>query len=164
MKGQFLAAAIPATQYVNTSLPGPGKSQIAINRSTTPLTAAQAAVLRNYIFEGMNGVDYFRSTNAPTDRIRVKVLFDRTVTINSGSGNGVTRQHRFWHKMNHNMVYNDQESGGDVVENNFFCVPDGTGQTMGDYYIMDVFERAPGFTGTLNFLPESVAYWHERGS
>lgn len=164
MKGQFVAAAIPASQYVNSTLPGVGRSQIAYNRSTTPLTAPQAAVLRNYLFEGMNQVDYFRSTNAPTDKFRVKIWFDRTITINSGSGNGVTRKRTYWHGMNKNMVYNDQEFGGDIVENNFFAVPDGTNLTMGDYYVVDIFERAAGFTGTLSFLPQATVYWHERGS
>ncbi|QCX35072.1 capsid protein [Blackfly genomovirus 8] len=163
MKGQFSPAAIPASHYVNTTLPGASRSQISYNRSTEPLSPAERAVLRNFLFEGMNQVDYFRSVNAPIDKYRVTVMYDKTVIINSGSGNGVFRKKKLWHGMNHTLVYNDQEFAGDLVENNFFAVP-GNVKSMGDYYVADFFESASGFTGTLNFLPQATLYWHERGS
>lgn len=158
-KGQFDATAISPTHYLNIESPL-SRQQITYNRSTTPLSGPERDTIRSWLFEGTQQIDYFTASNAPTNKRNLRVLFDRLVTINSGSGNGVVRKFKYWHPMNKTMTYFDYEAGQDIGLFNPFANAGDVG--MGDYYIVDIFESASGFSGTLSFLPEATLFWHER--
>lgn len=63
--------------------------------------------------------------------------------------------------MNHNLVYDDDESG--VAEaSGHLSVSSKAG--MGDYYIMDIFSAGlgAGASDLLNIYANSTLYWHEK--
>lgn len=160
-KAQFNPADVVLGNYVNVDLPtGGGRLQYTMYRSVQPLAPAERAALTAFLFQGNYGDDWYSYTNASVDKLNVSVYFDRTVTINSGNDQGVTRMFNLWHTMNKNMYYNDREVGGDIVEKQIFANPGHAG--MGDYYVMDFFTNSVPNGDNLTFLPEATLYWHER--
>ena len=63
--------------------------------------------------------------------------------------------------MNHNLVYGDDEVGGQEATT-LFSTEGKAG--MGDYYVVDLFQPSfgAGESDTLYFRPQATLYWHER--
>lgn len=113
------------------------------------------------IFRGSKGVDFNEPLTAPLDTSRITVKYDQTRTIASGNEGGCIRKYKFWHGMNKNLVYADDESGG--VENvGFYSTQSKAG--MGDYIVVDYFLPRSGSTSSnrLSFNPTASLYWHEK--
>ncbi|AXL65882.1 putative capsid protein [Sierra dome spider associated circular virus 1] len=113
------------------------------------------------IFRGSKGVDFSEPLTAPLDPTRITVKYDKTRTIASGNEDGCIRKYKFWHGMNKNLVYADDESGG--VENvGYFSTQSKAG--MGDYVVVDYFLPRTGSTSAnkLSFNATASLYWHEK--
>lgn len=115
----------------------------------------------NVIFKGAKGIDWNDYVVAPIDTAQVNLKYDKVITIQSGNANGVARNYKRWHAMNHNLMYDDDESG-DGMATSFFSVHSKVGQ--GDYYIMDFITggAAGSASDLLQFIPTTTLYWHEK--
>lgn len=129
--------------------------------SGTTTDQQSVAQLRGILFRGSVGVDWNNYMTAPVDTSRVTIKYDKTRTIASGNDSGVIRKFRMWHPMNANLVYDDEESGGNTF-GDYYSVSSKPG--MGDYYVVDLFLPSLNATSTdaLNFNPTSTLYWHEK--
>lgn len=117
--------------------------------------------LFNVVFKGQEGVDWNDIVSAPLDTRRISVKFDKTWTLHSGNTNGIVRERKLWHGMNHNLVYDDDESG--LTEAPAFYSTDSKAG-MGDYYVLDLI--VPGTSATssdaIRLETTSSLYWHEK--
>lgn len=113
------------------------------------------------LYKGQNGKDWDDLITAPLDTSRISVKFDKTWTMQSGNTNGIVRERKLWHPMNHNIVYDDDESG-DVETGSYFSVDSKAG--MGDYYVVDIMQPGTGATSSdlLQIQAQSTMYWHEK--
>lgn len=115
------------------------------------------------LWAGTFSRDWSDFMTAKVDNRRVDLKYDKVITINPGSSGGVTRHFTRWHGMNKNLVYDDDEFGGDEVTSSY-SVTDKRG--MGDCYVVDIFQsgagRAEGTNSQLYFRPEATLYWHEK--
>ncbi|WGD01120.1 MAG: capsid protein [Genomoviridae sp.] len=118
--------------------------------------------LMGLIFKGARGADWQSEMIAPLDTTRISVKYDKTLTIASGNDDGLIRKYKRWHGMNSNLVYNDDEQGGDVTLDVSFSVSSKPG--MGDYFVADFFQARQGSTtaNQLSFGATSTLYWHEK--
>lgn len=117
--------------------------------------------INSILFEGTANVDWNDVMTAKTSSTRVKVMYDKTRVINSGS-EGVMRDYKIWHPMNKNLVYDDDESGpNNEITSGYSTIGR---QGMGDYYVID-YIRANSTSSsldTMTFGPEATLYWHEK--
>lgn len=113
------------------------------------------------IFKGAKGVDYNDLIVAPVDTRRVTLKYDKTFTIKSGNANGTVTEKKFWHGMNKNLVYDDDETG-DQEATSYSSVDSKAG--MGDYYVLDIINGGTGGTtaDALLLQTNSTLYWHEK--
>lgn len=113
------------------------------------------------LFKGNVGQDWDDLIIAPLDTTRVTVKFDKTWTMQSGNNNGIVRERKLWHPMNHNLVYDDDESG-DIEAASYYSTDSKAG--MGDYYIVDIIQPGTGATSSDFFQigANSTLYWHEK--
>jgi len=113
------------------------------------------------IFKGTEGADYTSNFSAKTDSERVKILYDKTVTIRSGNDRGVIKTYRRWHGFNKTLIYDEDEVGDETANR---LLSSQSPRSMGDVYVIDFF--SPGLGGTaddeLRLLPTGTLYWHER--
>lgn len=113
------------------------------------------------IFKGASGVDWNDPIIAPLDTRRITVKFDKTWTIRSNNERGIVTERKLWHPMGHNIVYDDDETGG-TEQTSYISVDSKAG--MGDYYIYDIIQGGPNAAATdllqINFC--SSLYWHEK--
>lgn len=127
------------------------------------LLSEDALRTRTVIFKGAQNVDWDDPMTASIDTNRIRPLYDRRVHIQSRNNAGTTMIKRLYHKMGHNLVYNEDENGQSMTES-FYSVEGKAG--MGDYYIVDFFQADPNSTGStpsnLYFDPQATYYWHER--
>lgn len=116
---------------------------------------------KGVLFKGAEGVDWDDVIVAPVDTTRVTLKSDKTYVYKSGNERGILREHKLWHPMNKNLVYDDDESGQTEQTNNT-SVQDNRG--MGDYYVLDIFSQgASGSTADkLSIRYNSTLYWHEK--
>ncbi|QBG49356.1 capsid protein [Olive associated gemycircularvirus 1] len=154
----------PSDSPVNTWLPlvetssGMQRSFFNMNINNMPNTRNN---LEGQLFRGASGLDWNDIISAPVDTSRVSVKFDKTWTYRSGNQNGTVKELKMWHPMNHNLVYDDDESGAQQATS-YFSVDSKAG--MGDFIVVDYFQ--PGLGGTVNDLlaisANSTLYWHEK--
>lgn len=146
--------------YTETSDGYVRQCQTLTTKNTTD--AAQLNQLRNVLFRGALGIDWSDYNTAPIDTNRVSLKYDKTQIIRSGNDTGVLRRQSIWHPMNKNLVYDDDEVGG----NNLDVVYSTGGKAgMGDYYVVDIFTAgasATAGTDKLLFAPQATLYWHEK--
>nr|WNA22194.1 MAG: capsid protein [Rhinopithecus-associated genomovirus 4] len=126
--------------------------------------------LYRYIFLGASAqftddptaADWINVMDAKTDSTRVKICYDKTITIASGNEEGVQRNYRRYHPMNQYLQYDQVEIGGNYGFSDYST----SGKPgMGDYYVVDLFQArygADGESGDLIFDPRATLYWHER--
>lgn len=116
--------------------------------------------LNDLIFKGTAGVDWSDVMQASLDTTKISVKYDKTMTITGRNGQPRFQYFKFWHGMNSNFYYDDEENGADETSR----VTHTQGQQgMGDYYIVDFLECASTSSGiTMEWLPQGRLYWHER--
>lgn len=128
--------------------------------------SGQGATIRtniiDLIFRGGNGRDWNNFFTAPLDPTRISVMYDKTISIQSGNQAGRNVVYNRWHPMNKNLVYDDDENGQETE-------PAGNSTRgkpgMGDYYVIDMFTSGSPIsteTSGLSFSPEATLYWHEK--
>lgn len=112
------------------------------------------------VFEGNQNQDWTDIFTAKTSSNRVKIMYDKTFTINSSS-EGVIRDYKFWHAMNKTLVYDDEEAGKDDTTSGYSTLGR---QGMGDYYVIDYIRAntTASAADTISFSPASTLYWHEK--
>lgn len=128
------------------------------NINNMPETIGQQQAV---IFKGALGVDWSDPIIAHADTSRISVKFDKTWTIKSGNAVGTHTEKKLWHPMNHNLVYDDDQSGEDQISQ-YISTTSKAG--MGDYYIYDIFSPLPGGQDgdRLIIRANSTLYWHEK--
>lgn len=113
-----------------------------------------------YVFQGTQFSDWATPLTAKVDNDRVTLKYDRTITIQSGNDAGVIKDFNFWHPMNRNLHYDEDERGG-VTQNGDFSAL--TSRSMGDYYVMDMVTcNDSSSEESLVMSPTATLYWHER--
>lgn len=129
-----------------------------VNITTNGIGTSLAQIL----FKGQAGTDWNNYFTAPLDTSYIDVKYDKTRSIRSGNQNGRTTTRSFWHPMNKNLVYNDDENG---------AVTNTQGPStrakygMGDYYVIDIIQTAApqnATTSQLQWIPEATLYWAEK--
>lgn len=117
--------------------------------------------LLGILFKGQVNTDWVDPMTAHVDTSRVDLVSDKVITVKSGNESGTVREFKMYYPYNHNLVYEDDESGAGKI-GVFNSVFDKRGH--GDMHIIDLF--APGVGGTaadlLNLTTSSTLYWHER--
>lgn len=142
-----------------------GSGTIGTLRAVSDLNLALNLPLRqkltDLIFRGTQNVDWISPIDAPLDPARIRIKYDKRMVINSGNDVGVMRTYSRWHGMRHNLVYNDFEVGAQTTSS-FYTANDR--RSMGDYYVIDMFEPQTGATADdqVLFAPEARLYWHEK--
>lgn len=118
--------------------------------------------LLTILFRGENGKDWSDIMMAQVDNRRVVPKYDKVRTIRSGNDEGNMKEMKLWHPMNKTLIYNDEESGGDKLRG--VTLSANNRQSMGDYYIIDLFDFGAGSDDTsgLQINCQSGLYWHER--
>lgn len=117
--------------------------------------------LYSLIFNGAYGIDWTEPLIAKTDRNRVSVKYDRTVTVSSGNASGKLFKKNFWMPMRSTLLYDDDENAMTETGSKYST----TGKIgMGDYYVVDIIRGGIGGTSSdqIQFSPCSTLYWHER--
>lgn len=124
-------------------------------------SATYINTVETIMFRGSKGVDWTDPMTAPTDGTRITVKYDVTKTVASGNEQGCIRKFNLWHPMNKNLVYADDEDGGDLNQQ-FYSTQSKAG--MGDYIIVDYFQARKGSTSAqqLSFGTTATLYWHEK--
>lgn len=130
-------------------------------RMVNGLTTLQQGVFFNYLLQGVQNTDYLDPMAAKLDAERFTIRYDKTITIACGNESGMIRKYNMYHPMGHNLVYDDDESGG-TVQPSYFSADGKAG--MGDFWVIDIFKPrlGAGPNDQLSFTPESTLYWHER--
>lgn len=130
-------------------------------RTLNQMRDSNQGAIENVLFKGVFGQDWFDQMLAPVDTNRVTLKYDKTVTISSGNEEGCIRKFSRWHAMNHNLAYDDDETGGGETGDDFSS----QGKAgMGDYYVFDYFRPRMGASTTnqLSFSVNATLYWHEK--
>lgn len=156
MKGDYLTKT-DASGYRWSLVTSAGHVRVVNNFAGT----TTGSTIVDLIFDGANGTDWISPFTAKLDNDVITVKYDRTRIIQSGNSNGVMRNYTMWHNLDHNIVYNDEESGDSEVVNRYSVWGK---QGMGDYYIMDIISAGTGSSTSdnLSFQPEATLYWHEK--
>lgn len=156
--GPTLAGFLPPA---STSFSPGIEISVGQTRTINSLTSAQQATFFSLLFQGAVAQDWQDPLTAKVDSERVSLKYDKTMTIASGNEDGVIRRYNRWHKMGHNLVYDDDERGADMTA----ATTSVSGrQGMGDFWVVDIIKPRVGSTNSnqLLFNAESTLYWHER--
>lgn len=113
------------------------------------------------LFKGQINRDWRTGRNAKVDNQRVRVMHDKTTMLRSGNDRGTAWMKKRWHPFNKSIMYNDDENG--AAELSGYLSTSGRAG-MGDVYVIDFIEAAPGASASdqLGFEPQATLYWHER--
>lgn len=129
---------------------------LAINNSP-----ASTAAIRLLLFKGRENLDWNDVMVAPLDTNLFTVKFDRISTYRSGNASGTVAERKYWHPMNKNLVYSDDEAG---QTNDTNYISTGGKPGMGDYFVVDIIQAGTG--GTVGDLirvnSATTLYWHEK--
>lgn len=165
-KGTFLTgtAGLPANESVAWEVAPNGWTRPVNNTYATGTSGIAGRVLGE-MFKGRENIDWRDLFTATLDPDRVNVKYDKFRTLRNTGGNADFRTHAFkiWHPMNANLIYDDDEEG----QTNTSGIVSTTGnRSMGDYYIIDMFQCARNGTSAttdqLLFTPTGTLYWHEK--
>ncbi|QCX29498.1 capsid protein [Plant associated genomovirus 18] len=134
-------------------------------RTLSPLPALSKTQIVEYLFKGQGNdnsgiADWTDITTAPMDTTRIKVLHDKVTHIQSGNESGVMRTTTRWHNVRKNIVYGDEEIGGQVLSS---AMSTNSRPGIGDIYIFDIFTSLSNdASDSMAFVPTATVYWHER--
>lgn len=166
-KGDDFLEGVPnnnATAFVQNYLPYSDTSigmarkwfNLQVNNMPETVTAFNAI-----IFKGRQGFDWNDIITAKVDNTRITVKSDHVRRITTGNNAGHFSERKLWYPMNSNLVYDDDEVGGQM-ETSYTSVDAKAG--MGDYYIVDYI--VPGVAATssdlININCTASLYWHEK--
>ncbi|AGU67662.1 capsid protein [Fur seal associated gemycircularvirus 1] len=131
------------------------------SRVLNQILAADRLSFYGTLFQGQQDVDWADPMTAKVDNERLTVKYDKTITLASGNDDGMIRKYSRYHRMGHNLEYNDDESGGTKTAGQFSVT---SKKGMGDYWVIDLFRPRVGSTASNQMLfgTESTLYWHER--
>lgn len=117
--------------------------------------------IQQVLFRGQFNSDWVDPQTAAVDTTRVDLVSDNRMTIRSGNQAGTVKDVTMWHPYNHNLVYDDDESGA-AEATTYLSVQDKRGN--GDMYIFDLFTAGTGGTASdvLQLTSTSTLYWHEK--
>jgi len=117
--------------------------------------------LYDTVFQGERDVDWVDPLVAKTDTDITTIMYDKTITLQTGNEQGMIRKVNRWHPMNRTLLYDDDERGGGVRS---IAYSTQSKSSMGDYYVMDIFRPRVGSTSAqqLLFRPLATLYWHEK--
>jgi len=124
-------------------------------------TAAVNAALTNVLFDGTYNQDWTDQFSAKTHNRILTVLSDKTINIHSGNALGISREYNLYYPLNKNLVYADEEFGGEDASVPFSTLGK---PGMGDVLVYDMFRPGLGssFSDVLNLNSTSTFYWHEK--
>ena len=117
--------------------------------------------IRDLVFRGQEGIDWNDVTVARADNRVISVKYDKLMTIKSGNDNGTVRELKFFHRMNSNLIYDDDERGeGTTPRYNSTEAKPG----MGNYYVLDIIQPGTGAgeADLMQIKSSSTLYWHEK--
>lgn len=116
--------------------------------------------LMSTILDGGLQTDFTAYLNAKVDTQRVKLLSDKTRTINPGNAAGMAKIEKSWFSTSKNIVYNNDEAGSSEAQS--YVSADYSG-SMGDLIVLDMWYPASNDgTSTLIVNHEGAYYWHEK--
>lgn len=117
--------------------------------------------LNRLIWQGSQSIDWSSYFTAKVDNSRISLVYDKTRMIASGNNVGVMRNYNMWHAYDHNLNYDDDESGDQTI-GTFVSEKGKAG--YGDMYVVDIIAAGTGGTTSdyLTFDPEATLYWHEK--
>lgn len=122
---------------------------------------AYVTQIKEVLFKGSEGLDWNDLIVAKVDTMRVSLKYDKLFTIRSGNDKGTATSRKFWHPMNKNLHYDDDETGVQM-QTSYSSVTSKPG--MGNYIIIDIIQ--PGAAGTASDIfrlqAEACLYWHEK--
>lgn len=156
--GNFIATTATFTAFYESTNDGYRR---VVNRLAGDRSGGQTYTLYEILFAGQNQSDWFDPMVAKTDRNRLDIMYDKTITIAAGNEQGMIRKYTRYHPMGKTLVYADDENGT-FPQNSFFSVT--SKQGMGDYYVVDIIRPRynPGVGHNLVFNPQATLYWHEK--
>ena len=148
------------TVLTPTALGTNGYSRFTADLFSDSDSAAVFNILSNVLFAGKIGVDWSSPMNAPINKDRLKLMYDRTTPIRSGNEQGTMKQFKRNHWVNRTIRYADQEDGGGLDGSEHSAPSRGS---LGDVFILDLFEATQTADGDkLFFEPQATVYWHEK--
>lgn len=111
------------------------------------------------LFEGTQGQDWSNAMTAKLDREQFNIKYDRLITLNPQNDISEAKLIKFYHPMNANLYYDEDETGNSYRRSPY-SVP---GKGMGDYFVIDIIESVGSSVTTgMQILPQSTLYWHEK--
>lgn len=137
-------------------------------RNTHELDQDNRIPFGDYLFVGQGQgpgadggrIDWTDYMTAPADNRRFNIMYDKVVTVQSGNDSGVLRNYNRWHPVEKNLVYGDEEIGGQVLTS---YKSTNSKPGIGDVYIVDIFTSVGvDSSNVLLFTPNSAVYWHEK--
>lgn len=130
------------------------------NRLLAQMTLAQQTALWDFLFRGQQNVDWSGLFLAKVDTIRVSLMRDVTRYVRPTTTVGTSRTTRHWHRIGHNIVYDDDKESNKVGDSAYST---SSKLGWGDMYIVDIIAPAIPNTGMqLRFDVEGTYYFHER--
>lgn len=146
----------PAYVEVTTS----GMQRLWMNQTINGANQTLANI-EGVLFKGAFTVDWDDRLTAQIDTRRVDLMSDRTTTIRSGNAAGGLKSVKHYIPYNHNLVYDDDETGKEEVSR-YNSVNDKQGN--GDLLIYDIFQPGAGATTAdlLQVVGTASLYWHEK--
>jgi len=156
LKGNIITNTTTALNPLWHEVSPQGFTRSATQAFGTPLGDA----IQDQIFKGAPFIDWNNPFNANLDTDRVSVAYDKIFHFTSGNQSPYTKNIKFWHPMNKNFTYRDDEQGEGLVTS----VLHTSGlKGMGDYYIVDLWTCTTSTTDNeLSVSYEGTLYWHER--
>jgi hypothetical protein len=115
--------------------------------------------LYGYVFKGQDGRDWNDPFLAKVDTQRITLKSDITRTMHPNGEGGFIKSYHLWHPMNRNLIYNEDESGTDVLNFGYSALGKAG---MGDYYIMDLFRSNQADSSAMQIQMAGTLYWHEK--
>jgi len=142
-------------------VPGEGMQRQFFNYSDNSTYDTLFSYYQDILFKGQKTTDWNDFMTAKIDTNRVNLKYDRLRTINSGNSSGVARQMSFWHPMNKNLYYSEDEVG--ETSSAAFASAEGN-RGMGNYVVIDIIQAGAAATATdlYRISAEATLYWHEK--
>ena len=136
-------------------------------RNMAPLPVGSIQPLADILFKGTQDVtgslgyqDWNDVITAPVDTTRFKILDDRVRHLTAGNDAGMARNVSHWTGVNKNLVYGDEEAGGQIITSSKSTI----GRPgIGDVYFLDIFAPLAASGGeAIGVGCTATVYWHER--
>jgi len=128
-------------------------------RAAESLLDPENVALQDAMYKGTRGVDWFDPMLARPDSSVYTVMYDRTVTVNSGNDAGVMKNYSHWHGFNKSCTYEEGEFG---AVNNPAELPSVSKPGLKNVFIWDQFSTLTAGTLAIEMNIVARRYWHEK--